>query len=274
MNTKKRKTTLTIAGSDSSGGAGIQADIKTMQANGVYAMSAITALTAQNTTGVSGIFEVTPEFLEQQLDAVFTDIYPDAVKIGMVASAELVKMIAFKLKEYKAERIVVDPVMVSTSGSRLISEEAIQILKTELFPLASVLTPNIPEAEVLFGASIHSAEDMERAAQAISEEYHCAVLLKGGHQLNDANDLLYAEGKSRWFYGRRIDNPNTHGTGCTLSSAIASNLAKGYGLEEAVERAKEYISGALAAMLDLGAGSGPMDHGFDIGGKFTSQSDL
>lgn len=274
MNTKKRKTTLTIAGSDSSGGAGIQADIKTMQANGVYAMSAITALTAQNTTGVSGIFEVTPEFLGQQLDAVFTDIYPDAVKIGMVASAELVKMIAFKLKEYEAERIVVDPVMVSTSGSRLISEEAIQILKTELFPLASVLTPNIPEAEVLFGASIHSAEDMERAAQAISEEYHCAVLLKGGHQLNDANDLLYAEGKSRWFYGRRIDNPNTHGTGCTLSSAIASNLAKGYGLEEAVERAKEYISGALAAMLDLGAGSGPMDHGFDIGGKFTSQSDL
>lgn len=274
MNTKKRKTTLTIAGSDSSGGAGIQADIKTMQANGVYAMSAITALTAQNTTGVSGIFEVTPEFLGQQLDAVFTDIYPDAVKIGMVASAELVKMIAFKLKEYKAERIVVDPVMVSTSGSRLISEEAIQILKTELFPLASVLTPNIPEAEVLFGASIHSAEDMERAAQAISEEYHCAVLLKGGHQLNDANDLLYAEGKSRWFYGRRIDNPNTHGTGCTLSSAIASNLAKGYGLEEAVERAKEYISGALAAMLNLGAGSGPMDHGFDIGGKFTSQSDL
>lgn len=274
MNTKKRKTTLTIAGSDSSGGAGIQADIKTMQANGVYAMSAITALTAQNTTGVSGIFEVTPEFLGQQLDAVFTDIYPDAIKIGMVASAELVKMIAFKLKEYKAERIVVDPVMVSTSGSRLISEEAIQILKTELFPLASVLTPNIPEAEVLFGASIHSAEDMERAAQAISEEYHCAVLLKGGHQLNDANDLLYAEGKNRWFYGRRIDNPNTHGTGCTLSSAIASNLAKGYGLEEAVERAKEYISGAFAAMLDLGAGSGPMDHGFDIGGKFTSQSDL
>lgn len=274
MNTKKRKTALTIAGSDSSGGAGIQADIKTMQANGVYAMSAITALTAQNTTGVSGIFEVTPEFLGQQLDAVFTDIYPDAVKIGMVASGELVKMIALKLKEYKAERIVVDPVMVSTSGSKLISEEAIQILKTELFPLASVLTPNIPEAEVLFGASIHSAEDMERAAQAISEEYHCAVLLKGGHQLNDANDLLYAEGKSRWFYGRRIENPNTHGTGCTLSSAIASNLAKGYGLEEAVERAKEYISGALAAMLDLGAGSGPMDHGFDIGGKFTLQSDL
>ena len=221
------KTVLTIAGSDSSGGAGIQADIKTIMANGCYAMSAITALTAQNTTGVSGIFEVTSEFLGQQLDAVFTDIYPDAVKIGMVASAELVKMIAFKLKEYKAERIVVDPVMVSTSGSRLISEEAIQILKTELFPLASVLTPNIPEAEVLFGASIHSAEDMERAAQAISEEYHCAVLLKGGHQLNDANDLLYAEEKSRWFYGRRIDNPNTHGTGCTLFRSTCGNAGSG-----------------------------------------------
>lgn len=274
MNTKKRKAALTIAGSDSSGGAGIQADIKTMQANGVYAMSAITALTAQNTTGVSGIFAVTPEFLGQQLDAVFTDIYPDAVKIGMVASGELVKMIAAKLREYKAEHIVVDPVMISTSGSRLISEEAIEAWKKELFPMASVLTPNIPEAEVLFGASIHSAEDMERAAQAISEQYHCAVLLKGGHQLNDANDLLYADGKSRWFYGKRIDNPNTHGTGCTLSSAIASNLAKGYGLEEAVERAKEYISGALGAMLDLGKGSGPMDHGFDISGKFTSQSDL
>ena len=269
MNTKKRKTTLTIAGSDSSGGAGIQADIKTMQANGVYAMSAITALTAQNTTGVSGIFEVTPEFLGQQLDAVFTDIYPDAVKIGMVASAELVKMIAFKLKEYKAERIVVDPGMVSTSGSRLISEEAIQILKTELFPLASVLTPNIPEAEVLFGASIHSAEDMERAAQAISEEYHCAVLLKGGHQLNDANDLLYQKGKEPvWFEGKRIDNPNTHGTGCTLSSAIASNLAKGRDLETSVKYAKNYISGALAAMLDLGKGSGPMDHAFAIEGEY------
>ena len=274
MNTKKRKAALTIAGSDSSGGAGIQADIKTMQANGVYAMSAITALTAQNTTEVFGIFAVTPEFLGQQLDAVFTDIYPDAVKIGMVASGELVKMIAAKLREYKAEHIVVDPVMISTSGSRLISEEAIEAWKKELFPMASVLTPNIPEAEVLFGASIHSAEDMERAAQAISEQYHCAVLLKGGHQLNDANDLLYADGKSRWFYGKRIDNPNTHGTGCTLSSAIASNLAKGYGLEEAVERAKEYISGALGAMLDLGKGSGPMDHGFDISGKFTSQSDL
>ena len=268
------RTAVTIAGSDSSGGAGIQADIKTMMANGVYAMSAITALTAQNTTGVTAILNATPEFLGQELDSVFTDIFPDAVKIGMVSDRELICIIAEKLKQYQAKNIVVDPVMVATSGARLISEDATDTLKQKLFPLATVLTPNIPEAEVLFGASIHSAEDMERAAQAISEEYHCAVLLKGGHQLNDANDLLYAEGKNRWFYGRRIDNSNTHGTGCTLSSAIASNLAKGYGLEEAVERAKEYISGALAAMLDLGAGSGPMDHGFDIGGKFTSQSDL
>lgn len=263
-----KKTALTIAGSDCSGGAGIQADMKTMQANGVYAMSAITALTAQNTLGVTGIFEVTPEFLGQQLDAVFTDIYPDAVKIGMVASGDLVKMIAGKLREYKAENIVVDPVMVSTSGSSLISEEAKEVWKKELFPLATVITPNIPEAEVLSGRKITSADDMEEAAKMLCETYHCAVLLKGGHQINDANDLLYADGKSRWFYGKRIDNPNTHGTGCTLSSAIASNLAKGYRLEEAVERAKTYISGALSAMLDLGAGSGPMDHGFDIGGEF------
>lgn len=263
-----RKTALTIAGSDSSGGAGIQADMKTMQANGVYAMSAITALTAQNTTGVYGISEVSPEFLGQQLDCIFTDIFPEAVKIGMVASGELVKVIASKLKEYKAANIVVDPVMVSTSGSKLINDEAVSVLKKELFPLASVLTPNIPEAEVLFGASIRSAKDMEIAAEVISKTYRCAVLLKGGHKLNDANDLLYANGESRWFYGERIDNPNTHGTGCTLSSAIASNLAKGYDLTEAVERAKKYISGALAAMLDLGKGSGPMDHGFAITGEF------
>ena len=269
-----RKTALTIAGSDSSGGAGIQADIKTMMANGVYAMSAITALTAQNTTGVTAILNATPEFLGQELDSVFTDIFPDAVKIGMVSDRELICIIAEKLKQYQAKNIVVDPVMVATSGARLISEDAIETLKQELFPLAAILTPNIPEAEELTGIKINSAEDMISAARQISETYHCAVLCKGGHQLNDANDLLYAEGKNRWFYGRRIDNPNTHGTGCTLSSAIASNLAKGYGLEEAVERAKEYISGALAAMLDLGAGSGPMDHGFDIGGKFTSQSDL
>ena len=262
------KTALTIAGSDSSGGAGIQADIKTMSANGVYAMSAITALTAQNTTGVYGILEATPDFLANQLDCIFTDIYPDAVKTGMVSSTALIQVIADKLKQYQAKNIVVDPVMVATSGSRLISEEAVDALKERLLPLATVLTPNIPEAEVLSGLTIHDATDMEAAARAISEAYGCAVLCKGGHQINDADDLLWRDGAGKWFRGKRIDNPNTHGTGCTLSSAIASNLAKGYDLDTAVERAKAYISGALAAMLDLGQGSGPMDHLFDLKGEF------
>ena len=254
------KTAVTIAGSDSSGGAGIQADIKTMIANGVYAMSAITALTAQNTTGVTAIMEVTPGFLGEELDNIFTDIYPDAVKIGMVSSGALIEKIADKLEEYKAENIVVDPVMVATSGAKLISDEAIGVLKQRLLPIASVLTPNIPEAEVLAEMDIHTADDMIEAARKISDKYHCAVLCKGGHKLNDANDLLYRNGAYRWFEGKRIDNPNTHGTGCTLSSAIASNLAKGFDLDTSVERAKDYISGALAAMLDLGKGSGPMDH--------------
>ena len=233
------KTAVTIAGSDSSGGAGIQADIKTMIANGVYAMSAITALTAQNTTGVTGIMEVTPEFLGEELDNIFTDIYPDAVKIGMVSSSALIEKIADKLKEYQAENIVVDPVMVATSGAKLISDEAIGTLKKRLLPIASVLTPNIPEAEVLAEMEIHSADDMIEAAKKISDTYHCAVLCKGGHKLNDANDLLYRDGDYRWFNGKRIDNPNTHGTGCTLSSAIASNLAKGFDMDTPVERAKD-----------------------------------
>jgi phosphomethylpyrimidine kinase len=258
------KTALTIAGSDSSGGAGIQADIKTMTAHGVYAMSALTALTAQNTTGVQGTFEVSPEFLAQQIDSVFTDIRPDAVKIGMVSSSELISVISEKLTQYQALNIVVDPVMVATSGAKLISDEAIDTLKHKLLPLATVLTPNIPEAEVLSGMQIKTAEDMVKAAQHISQTYHCAVLCKGGHQLNDANDLLYRDGDYHWFNGKRIDNPNTHGTGCTLSSAIAANLAKDYDLDRSVERAKAYISGALAAMLDLGSGSGPVNHAFDI----------
>ncbi|QDW74835.1 bifunctional hydroxymethylpyrimidine kinase/phosphomethylpyrimidine kinase [Lachnospiraceae bacterium KGMB03038] len=267
------RTALTIAGSDSSGGAGIQADIKTMIANGVYAMSAITALTAQNTTGVTGIMEVTPEFLEEQLDNIFTDIRPDAVKIGMVSSGSLIRAITGKLTQYQAENIVVDPVMVATSGAKLISDEAVQALKEYLLPMAAVLTPNVPEAEVLAGIPVKSEGDMETAAEIISETYHCAVLLKGGHQLNDANDLLFRDGTAKWFRGKRIDNPNTHGTGCTLSSAIASNLAKGFALEESVERAKDYISGALGAMLDLGKGSGPMDHGFDLKGKYMEQAE-
>lgn len=262
------KTALTIAGSDSSGGAGIQADIKTMTANGVYAMSAITALTAQNTTGVYGILEVTPEFLANQLDCIFTDIRPDAVKTGMVSSSALIEVIAQKLTQYKAKNLVIDPVMVATSGAKLISDEAIETLKGKLLGLATLITPNIPEAQVLSGMDIRTAEDMERAAKAIYEAYGCAVLCKGGHQLNDANDLLYSKEGARCYRGRRIANPNTHGTGCTLSSAIASNLAKGYSLDEAVERAKAYISGALAAMLDLGKGSGPMNHMFDLKGTF------
>ena len=262
------KTALTIAGSDSSGGAGIQADIKTMTANGVYATSAITALTAQNTTGVYGILESTPEFLANQLDCVFTDIFPDAVKTGMVSSTALIAVIADKLCQYKARNIVVDPVMVATSGARLISEEAVDALKEKLLPLATLLTPNIPEAEVLSGMTISDPAGMERAARAISEQYGCAVLCKGGHQISDADDLLWRNGAGVWFRGRRIQNSNTHGTGCTLSSAIAANLAKGYDLDRSVQRAKDYISGALAAMLDLGKGSGPMDHMFDLKGEF------
>ena len=263
----KRKTALTIAGSDSSGGAGIQADIKTMTMSGVYAMSAITALTAQNTTGVRAIQESTPEFLKQQIDAVFEDIRPDAVKIGMVASSELIRVIADRLRYYDAKNIVVDPVMVATSGSALMKTEAVQTLLVELLPLAAVVTPNIPEAQVLSGLTIESKTDMEAAARKIGDSHGCAVLLKGGHSIHDANDLLYADGELTWFEGKRIDNPNTHGTGCTLSSAIASNLAKGYPLYESVRRAKDYISGALAAMLDLGQGSGPMDHAFVLNQK-------
>lgn len=258
----KKNTALTIAGSDCSGGAGIQADLKTMTMNGVYAMSAITALTAQNTTGVTGILESTPEFLQQQIDAIFEDIFPDAVKVGMVSSVSLIRVIAESLEKYKAKNIVVDPVMVATSGAKLIDDSAIEELKKSLLPIACVITPNIPEAEVLADMKITCEEEMVAAAKLIFEKFGCAVLCKGGHRISDANDLLYNENGAKWFRGKRIDNPNTHGTGCTLSSAIAANLAKGETLEKAVENAKNYISGALAAQLDLGKGSGPMDHAF------------
>lgn len=267
------RTALSIAGSDSCGGAGIQADIKTMTMNGVYAMSALTALTAQNTTGVSGILEATPDFLKQQIDAVFEDIRPDAVKIGMVSSAELIHVIAERLKYHGAVNVIVDPVMVATSGSKLMKTEAVSALMDELLPLATLATPNIPEAEVLSGMAIHSEEDMLDASKIIGDKLGCAILLKGGHNINDANDLLYVDGNHRWFKGKRIDNQNTHGTGCTLSSAIASNLAKGFDLETSVQRAKDYISCALMAMLDLGSGSGPMNHAFDLQGKFSEVSD-
>ncbi|MBO5121689.1 MAG: bifunctional hydroxymethylpyrimidine kinase/phosphomethylpyrimidine kinase [Oscillospiraceae bacterium] len=268
----KKKTALTIAGSDCSGGAGIQADLKTMTMNGVYAMSAITALTAQNTTGVRGIQESTPDFLKQQLDAVFEDIYPDAVKIGMVASTKLIRVIADRLRHYGAKNVVVDPVMVTTSGAALMKTNAVETLIAELLPISTLVTPNIPEAEVLSGMKIEREEDMVAAAKKIGDNFRCAVLLKGGHSINDANDLLYADGELTWFAGKRIPNPNTHGTGCTLSSAIAANLAKGFSLTESVRRAKAYISDALSAMLDLGSGSGPMDHAFDLQGEYGKEA--
>ena len=256
------RTVLTIAGSDSSGGAGIQADIKTITAHKLYAMSAVTALTAQNTTGVYGVLESTPEFLKNQLDCIFTDIMPDAVKIGMVSSVPLIETIAAALSQYRAVNVVLDPVMVSTSNSRLLADDACEALVKKLFPLAGLITPNIPEAEALCGLLIRSPEDMVRAAGRIAVGYPGAVLIKGGHEQNTANDFLYTREGFRWFYGDRIENGNTHGTGCTLSSAIACNLAQGYGMEDSVGRAKDYISGALRAGLDLGRGSGPLDHTF------------
>lgn len=267
------KTSLTIAGSDSIGGAGIQADIKTMMAHGVYAMSAITALTAQNTMGVQGIMEVSPEFLAMQLDSIFTDIMPHSVKIGMVSSAELIEVISQKLILYKAKNIVVDPVMVSTSGSALIKENSLNTLKEKLFPLATVITPNIPEAEILSNTKILSEKDMEVSAKIIAGNLSCAVLIKGGHGTNDANDLLYDKNNFIWIKGKRINNPNTHGTGCTLSSAIASNLAKGYDLDKSVVLAKQYICESLESMLDLGNGNGPLNHAFDINSIYSKTAE-
>ena len=264
----KMHTALTIAGSDSSGGAGIQADLKTMTAHGVYGMSAVTALTAQNTMGVTDILAVPPAFLAAQLDAVFADIPPDAVKIGMVADAALIHVIAEKLDEYDAKNVVVDPVMVATSGARLISEDAVEGLVSELLPRAALITPNIPEAEVLADMAITDRTAMTAAAARIHERTHAAVLMKGGHSVDDANDLLVDDTGARWFEGRRIATSNTHGTGCTLSSAIASNLARGIDTDTAVAQAKAYLSGALAAGLDLGHGSGPLAHTFDLKSRF------
>ncbi len=256
------KSVLTIAGSDSSGGAGIQADIKTITMNGVYAMSAVTALTAQNTIGVTGISEVSPEFLKRQLDAVFTDIFPDAVKIGMVSSAKLIEVIADCLNTYKPKNVVLDPVMVSTSGTKLIADSAVSALKSLLIPLADIITPNIPEGSVLADMDILDASDMEKASEIIYNKYNVNVLLKGGHRINDANDLLYYNERKQWFNVKRIDNPNTHGTGCTLSSAIASNLAMGFDMCESVRRSKKYVSSALESNLNLGKGAGPLKHNF------------
>jgi hydroxymethylpyrimidine/phosphomethylpyrimidine kinase len=257
----KLKSVLTIAGSDSSGGAGIQADIKTIQSMGLFAQSAITALTAQNTTGVYGVHDVPTDFVTQQIDVVFDDIRPDAVKIGMVSSAEIVASIVDALKRNDARNIVVDPVMVATSGSELASNSAIAALRDKLIPLATVITPNMPEAEALFGSHIEARDEQERAALEIARAVGVAVLVKGGHGENDANDVLARpDGSTVWFEGERVDTANTHGTGCTLSSAIACGLALGKTLEDAVRGAKAYITGALSAGLDLGKGSGPLDH--------------
>lgn len=254
------KSVLTIAGSDSSGGAGIQADIKTITCHKHFATSAITALTAQNTLGVTGILNVDPEFLDKELKAIFEDIYPDAIKIGMVSDKELIEVIVKNLIKYNAYNIVVDPVMVATSGAKLIDDDAINYLISKLFKVATIVTPNIIEAEIISNIKIRSKEDMEKAALIISKKGPKYVLIKGGHSVNDANDLLFKDGKMIWFYGKRIFNKNTHGTGCTLSSAIASNLASGLEIEKCVEKAKKYISDCLQANLDLGKGSGPLNH--------------
>lgn len=258
------KKVLTIAGSDCSGGAGIQADIKTITAHKMYAMSAITAITAQNTTGVYGVVDLATEMVEQQLDCIFKDIYPDAIKIGMVSSTAIIEVIAAKLKEYKAVNIVVDPVMVSTSGHALMSPDAMDALQTKLIPLASLITPNIPEAEQLCGFTIEHADDMLKAAEVISSLFEGAVLIKGGHLADNADDLLYMKGNALWFTSPKIDNPNTHGTGCTLSSALACNLAAGMSMETSVQHAKAYITGAIGANLDLGSGRGPLNHCYNL----------
>ncbi len=255
---------LTIAGSDCSGGAGIQADLKTFACNKVYGESVITSLTAQNTTGVFAIEDATPTFVGKQLDTVFTDIFPDAVKIGMVSNSDIIKIIAEKLTEYNAKNIVLDPVMVSTSGCKLISEDASVALASCLIPLATLITPNIPEAEILTNIKIATKDDMLDIAKTLSEKYKVAVLLKGGHRINDANDVLYHDGYATWYNAPRIDNKNTHGTGCTLSSAIAANLAKGIPLHNSIKNAKQYLTGALQAGLDLGHGSGPLDHTYKL----------
>lgn len=258
------KKILTIAGSDCSGGAGIQADLKTITAHGMYGMSAVTALTAQNTTGVYGVLESSADFLASQLDCIFTDIFPDAVKIGMVSSEELIHVIANKLKKYNAKNIVLDTVMVSTSGSPLLKENAVDALKNILIPIADIITPNIPEAEVLAGNEIKDQEHMKSAAFKLNKQYGCSILIKGGHSVETATDVLCDKNEIYVFKGKRINNPNSHGTGCTLSSAIACNLANGLSFEQSVKNAKAYLTGALSYGLNLGRGSGPLNHCYKI----------
>ena len=254
------KKVLTIAGSDCSGGAGMQADLKTMTALGVYGMSVITALTAQNTMGVSEVAPVEPAFVRKQLEAVFSDIVPDAVKIGMLANSEIIEVIADFLENFPQVPVVLDPVMVSTSGHCLLEPIAKDTLERKLFPLAKVITPNLPEAEVLLGRKITTSQEMEQAAKDLFAKYHCSVLVKGGHCESKASDILYTDEKLYEFSGEVMDNPNKHGTGCTLSSAIASYLAKGHDLVASCEFGKQYVERALAMNLNLGKGKGPLWH--------------
>ena len=250
MSTPTLPAVLTIAGSDSSGGAGIQADIKTIEAHGLFAECAITAITAQNTCGVRSIQNIDPAIVADQ--------------IGMVSSSAIIEAIADRLEYWGAQHVVVDPVMVATSGARLIDEDAQAALTSRLFPLATVITPNIPEAELLSGMPIEDGASQEQAARHLVQRFGCATLVKGGHRVNDASDALVqatkGELETTWFTHPRVDNPNTHGTGCTLSSAIACGLAQNLPLADAVEAAKRYLTGALEAQLDLGQGSGPLDH--------------
>lgn len=255
---------LTIAGSDCSGGAGIQADIKTITAHGMYAMSAITSLTAQNTTGVYGVLDSTPEFLGNQLDCIFNDIVPDAIKIGMVSDKELIHTIAEKLKQYKADKVILDPVMVATSGSKLLKDDAVETLTKELMPLAMVITPNLDEAGVLLGRKIKTVDEMRIAAKELGEKYNCSVLVKGGHLDEKATDVLFDKDEFFEFTSERVETSNTHGTGCTLSSAIACGVARGLSLSESVQSAKDYLTMALKYGLNIGKGSGPVNHCYKI----------
>ena len=254
------KKLLTIAGSDCSGGAGIQADLKTFCAHGVYGMSVITAITAQNTQGVFAVQNVDPDMIAKQLDAIFEDIEVDAVKIGMVSVAETIEVIAAKLRQYDASDIILDPVMVSKGGFRLLQPEAQAKLINELLPLATIVTPNIPEAEVITGLKIVTLEDMQQAAQAIHAMGAKNVLVKGGHRLTDATDILFDGEDFYYLPAARIANINTHGTGCSLSSAIAANLARGSDIFDAVRQAKDYITVAIEQAFPVGKGIGPIHH--------------
>ncbi|MCY1152745.1 MAG: bifunctional hydroxymethylpyrimidine kinase/phosphomethylpyrimidine kinase [Sphaerochaetaceae bacterium] len=258
------KKVLTIAGSDCSGGAGIQADIKTMVNHNVYAMSVITALTAQNTQGVYDILNINKDMIKAQIDAIFTDIIPDAIKIGMVSNSDSIITISECLKLYNAQNIVLDPVMVATSNGKLIEEEAISTLINHLIPLSKVVTPNLFEASVLSKMEIKSKSDMEKVGTFLHEKYNVAFLIKGGHLERSAADFLISDNFKGWFESPLIDNKNTHGTGCTLSSAIASNLAKGESLEKSVSNAKKYLTKAIEYNLNIGKGRGPLYHNVSL----------